>query len=215
MVSMIISESRCRRVLAPINSEIMQAVETSERATGIRRKLWTRNEAAKLADMFPGERYELIEGELINKMGQKPPHAYVIAVLTKILGAAFSGRIRIQSSITLPDPDGQYSEPEPDIVLLYSADPQFFTRHPGPDDIALLIEVADATFAFDRSTKYRLYARARIQEYWIIDIPNRRAVMCRSPQGDDYRSVTIFNEQDTIAPTSEPEFSLRVSELFS
>src|SRR5262249_58593782 len=105
---------------------------------------------------------ELIEGELINKMGQKPPHAYVIAVLNRLLGAAFPGRIRIQSSIALPDPDGQYSEPEPDVVLLYKDDPQFFTRHPGPKDIALLIEVADTTLGFDRSTKYRLYARAAI-----------------------------------------------------
>lgn len=112
----------------------------------------------------------------INKTGQSPPHAYVISVLNKLLGAAFSGRIRIQSSITLPDPEGQYSEPEPDIVLLHRDDPDFFHRHPGPNDIALLIEVADTPFAFDRSTKYRLYARPAIQEYWILDIPNRRAV---------------------------------------
>jgi Uma2 family endonuclease len=193
----------------------MQAVDTSERVTGIRRKLWTRDEAARLAEMFPGERYELIEGELINKMGQNPPHAYVIAVLTKIFGAAFSGRIRVQSSITLPDPEGQYSEPEPDIVLLHTDDPEFFGRHPGPKDIALLIEVADTTFAFDRSTKYRLYARAGIQEYWIVDIPNRRAVVCRTPQGDDYRLVTIFSEQETISPASEPEFSLQISKMFA
>jgi Uma2 family endonuclease len=193
----------------------MQAVDASERVTGIRRKLWTRDEAARLAEIFPGERYELIEGELINKIGQNPPHAYVIAVLNKLLAAAFSGSVRVQSSIALPDPEGQYSEPEPDIVLLHRDDPEFFDRHPGPKDIALLIEVADTTFAFDRSTKYRLYARAGIQEYWIVDIPNRRAVVCRTPQGDDYRLVTIFGEQETISPACAPEFSLRISKMFS
>ena len=134
--------------------------------------------------LAPGKRYELIEGELIDKMGQKPPHAYVITVLTKLLGAAFSGRVRIQSSINLPDPDGQYSEPEPDLVVLHNEDKEFFSRHPGPADIAVLIEVADTTFATDRSIKYRLYARAGISEYWIIDIPRQRAVVCRHPEGE-------------------------------
>ena len=124
----------------PINSGIMQAVDTSEAKPRVRRKLWTREEAARLTEMFPGERYELIEGELIDKIGQKPPHAYVIAVLTGLFGAVFPRRIRIQSSIALPDPEGQYSEPEPDVVLLHKDDPQFFTRHPGPEDIALLVE---------------------------------------------------------------------------
>src|SRR5262249_15697745 len=86
----------CSRRWRPIDSEIMQAVDTGEAKPGARRKLWTREEASKLIEIFPGERYELIQGELIGKMGQKPPHAYVIAVLNALLGASFPRRIRMR-----------------------------------------------------------------------------------------------------------------------
>jgi len=162
------------------------------------RKLWTREEAARLAELFPLERYELIEGDLINKMGQNPPHALVIALLTTLLAKSFPDRVRIQSSITLPDPDGKYSEPEPDVVLLHKDVREFAERHPGPEDIALLIEVSDATVETDRTVKYRLYARAGIAEYWIIDIPRRRTVVCRRPSGDEYCSVQIFGADETL-----------------
>ena len=191
--------------------------ETSvlERGSGPdHRKLWTREEAARLTELFPGERYELIEGELINKMGQRPPHAYIIAALTTLLAAAFPRRVRIQSSIALPDPDGRYSEPEPDAVLLHREDREFFARHPGPADIALLIEVADTSFAIDRSVKYRLYARAGIAEYWIIDIPNQRAIVCRRPEGEEYKSVTISAMDEKISPLAAPGFLLSLDSLF-
>jgi Uma2 family endonuclease len=178
-------------------------------------KRWTREEAAKLTELFPDKRYELIEGELINKMGQKPPHAYVIAVLTKLLGSAFPGRIRVQSSISLPDPDGQYSEPEPDVVLLHRESPEFFKRHPGPQDIALLIEVADTSLASDRSVKYRLYARAGITEYWIIDIETRRTIVCRYPAADEYKSVTIVEAAETVSLLVAPDFALSLEHLLN
>jgi Uma2 family endonuclease len=100
-------------------------------------------------------------------------------------------------------------------VLLRKQDPQFFTRHPGPEDIALLFEVAGTTFGFDRSTKYRLSARVGIQEYWIVDIPKRNAVVCRSPHGDDFHSVTILTEHETISPAAVPEFSFAVDQIFA
>ena len=192
----------------------MVGTSTLEERSHPNRKLWTREEAARLTELFPDQRYELIEGELIDKMGQKPPHAYVITVLTKLLGAAFSGRIRIQLSINLPDPDGLHSEPEPDLVVLHKEDQEFFSRHPGPADIALLIEVADTTFATDRSVKYRLYARAGITEYWIIDIPRQRAVVCRRPEGDEYNSVTIISATEEISPLAAPGFVLSLQSLF-
>lgn len=175
-----------------------------------RRKLWTREEALKLTELFPGSRYELIEGELIDKMGQNPPHSYVIARLNALLAATFPDRIRIQSSISLPDPDGRYSEPEPDVVVL-NRDNDFFDRHPGPADIALLVEVSDTTFSTDRQIKYRLYARAGIAEYWIIDILKRRAIVCRNPAGEDYRSVTIFDDTAVIAPAQLPDCPVSLS----
>jgi Uma2 family endonuclease len=174
------------------------ALQTVTAQRSGRRKLWTRDEAAKLTALFPHERYELIEGELISKMGQNPPHALVIAVLNEILSKAFSGRVRIQSSISLPGPDGIYSEPEPDVVLLHGNVRQFSDKHPGPADIALLIEVSDTTFDLDRSVKYRLYARTGIAEYWIVDVSRRRTVVCKRPSGEEYNLVQIVSANEDL-----------------
>jgi Uma2 family endonuclease len=119
------------------------------------RKIWTREEVARLGELFAGQRYELIEGDLINKMGQKPAHAYLISLLTTVLSRVFPAKIRVQLPIRLPDPQGITSEPEPDVVVLHqrSGASEFLRRHPGPPDIALLIEVSDSTFDMDRETK--------------------------------------------------------------
>jgi Uma2 family endonuclease len=126
-------------------------------------------------------------------MGQKPAHAYVVALLTAFLTAAFPERVRVQLAIAVADPT---SEPEPDLVLLRSTIRDFADRHPGPADIALVIEVADTSIEFDRGVKSRLYARAGIQEYWIVDIPGRRTIVCRRPDGDEYGSVVMYDGTD-------------------
>jgi Uma2 family endonuclease len=177
------------------------------------RKRWTVDELYKLAEIFPGERYELIEGDLICKMGQKPAHAYVIMVLTAVLTAAFPGRVRIQAPIRLPDPDGQYSEPEPDAVVASGSAGDFADRHPGAQDIALLMEVSDSSIHMDREIKYRLYARAGIAEYWIIDIPNRRTIVCREPAGDEYKSVTIRDADEEVTSPNTPGLTIFLKDL--
>ena len=146
-------------------------------------------------------RYELLGGELISKMGQKPPHSWVITKLNGVLVRQFgSDRVRIQLPIRLPDPAGIYSEPEPDVVLLYRESPEFQSRHPGTADIALLIEVSDTTFDRDRGVKYHLYASAGIAEYWILDIQERRTFVCRRPLGSEYQSVEIIPSGEPLVP---------------
>jgi Uma2 family endonuclease len=161
-------------------------------------KLWTREEAARLSEIFPDQKYELIEGELIDKMGQNPPHAYIISVLTEMLSTVFPGRVRIQLTITLPEPEGFRSEPLPDIVVVRKKSTEYFYRHPGPKDIALLIEVADTSLQMDRVIKARLYARCGIELYWVVDIPGRRIVVYRNPGPDEYNSVTIYQVHDQV-----------------
>lgn len=161
-------------------------------------KLWTREEVAKLNEVFPDQKYELIEGELIDKMGQNPPHATVVAVLNKIFGGAFPGNVRIQSAITLPEPENIRSEPEPDVVVLRKDVSEYFYRHPGPKDIALLIEVADTSSHMDRVIKSQLYARCGIELYWVVDIPGRRIIVYRNPSPEEYNSITIYQAHDQV-----------------
>jgi Uma2 family endonuclease len=156
------------------------------------RKLWTREEVARLNEIFPEQRFELIEGELINKMGQNPPNATLVAVLNGILSHVFPKRVRVQSAISLPDPEGIRSEPEPDIVVLKREITEFFHRHPGPEDIAVLIEVSDTSLQMDREIKARLYSRCGVEVYIIVDIPQRRVIVMQQPGPQEYSSVEIF-----------------------
>lgn len=177
---------------------------------------WTVEEAAKVAEVFPGERYEVIEGEIITKMGQKPLHARVLHMLTILLARPFGlERIRTQYPIRLPQPEGRYSEPEPDLVLLTGDGRGFVDHHPGPEDISLLIEVSDTSFQLDREIKYRLYARAGISEYWIVDIPKRRILVCREPAGDEYKSITMLEAGEKATSPRAPGFAVSFEELFA
>lgn len=77
-------------------------------------------------------------------------------------------RIRVQSAITTAE-----SEPEPDLAVVRGPANRYAQRHPGPEDIAIVIEVADTSMAHDRTYKGRVFASARIPQYWIINLPQR------------------------------------------
>lgn len=181
--------------------------------TQAHRKVWTRDEAAKLRDIFAGQRYELIEGDLIDKRGQRPQHAYVVSMLTSILAVLFAGRVRIQLPIALPEPEGTTSEPEPDVVLLQqdAVLSEFCNRHPGPQDIAMLIEVSDTTLQMDREIKGRLYARSGIAVCWIADVQQRRVIVFDTPGPDEYKTVRIFEQDEHVVVNGS---RLLVRELF-
>lgn len=139
---------------------------------GPKRKRWTRAECDFLVqnELLQG-RFELIEGEILSKMGQEPPHAFVIVRLTAWLMEIFGGRfLRIQLPIDVSEVDNDTNEPEPDATVVSLPDVEFLTGNPGPDTILLVVEVSDTTLRFDLRTKAALYARAQIPEYWVVDI---------------------------------------------
>jgi Uma2 family endonuclease len=178
-------------------------------------KRWTRAEFAKLDELFPDQLCELIEGHLINKMGQSPPHAHVIQLLTTILSVAFPYQVRIQSPITLPDPEGFRSEPQPDAVVLNKSFREI-PGHPRPEDIALIIEVSDTTLALDLTTKARLYSRCGIPEYWVVDVLQQQVMVFREPGPGDggYGLRNVYGADDTIS-TIDGKFQLQVHGLFA
>jgi Uma2 family endonuclease len=127
-----------------------------------------------------GDRVELIEGIVVMKMTQHPPHAvaidYTMDALRNLLPEGW--RLREQKPIKLSD-----SEPEPELVIVRGPLQRYETRHPRPADIALLIEVADTTIEGDRRDKGRMYARARIPIYWIVNLNDRQVEVYTEPKG--------------------------------
>ncbi len=177
---------------------------------------WTRSQvqAIREAGILNGRRYELIKGELYNKMGQKPPHAYAIERIREWLSGVFgANHVRDQKPIHVAPEDDEDSEPEPDVAVTLEPYQSYATRHPGPGDLALVVEISDSTVAFDRGTKAGLYARAGIQEYWIVDVKRRVIEVYRRPSPDGYEERTTYREDGQVSPLARPDARVRVAEL--
>jgi len=167
----------------------------------LRRKRFTREEFDRLiqSGFFDGQRYELIDGELIDKMGQNPPRAVAIRLALAWLVSVFKPNlIQIQLPIEASPADRGRSLPEPDLAILAEDKPEFTKRFPRGDEILLAIEVSDTSVSFDLSRKAALYAAAGVPEYWVLDLPRRRLVVHRKPSEASYRLTRWFAEEDMV-----------------
>jgi Uma2 family endonuclease len=157
----------------------------------------------------------LIEGELISKMGKKRPHANAIAVVHAWLLRVFGEKyVNQEASIDVAPEDNPTNEPEPDLIV-FSKPSREFKDNPRPADLRLVLEISDSTLNFDLTTKARLYARARIVEYWVVDIPGRRIIVHRDPQEGQYRSITAYAEQESVKPLTLPDGEFPVGSAFA
>ncbi len=141
---------------------------------------------------------ELLEGWIVPKMPRNPPHDVAINKAQKVfLGHLSPGwELRVQSAITTEN-----SEPEPDFAIVPSPPERFLHHHPKPEDIAVVIEVADSSLAHDREAKGRLYARARIPLYWVINLVDSQVEIYSRPSGPEtnpgYRRREDYNINDS------------------
>jgi Uma2 family endonuclease len=176
---------------------------------------WTRQqcEAIREAGILRG-RYELVDGEIISKMGQNPPHSYAVRMvmgwLVRVFGVEF---VLIQSTIDLAEFSPEYDEPEPDAAVTADPASAYARRHPGAADLLLLVEVSDSTVRFDRTTKAALYARAGIAEYWVLDIVGRQLFVHRQPAAEGYQDIIAYSAEENTATLARPEASVRVGDL--
>ena len=183
-----------------------------QEAADIPRKLWTRAEYRQLgADGYLQEgRYELVLGEIVQKMGQGRWHIIIGMRIIKILEDVF-GFDRLQAQSTLPL--GENGEPEPDLAVLNQSIEQFTDEEPTEKDTVLVVEVSNTTLAYDLSRKVRQYGNVGIPEYWVIDIPNRLLHVFREPTETGYASEAILTTDDEVRPLAAPDKPVRVADL--
>ncbi|MFV9505876.1 MAG: Uma2 family endonuclease [Oscillochloridaceae bacterium umkhey_bin13] len=142
---------------------------------------------------------ELLEGWLVTKMPKNPPHRLTTQLLREALAQVVPAGwyVDAQEPITTFD-----SEPEPDVVIVRGARRDYRDRHPGPADVALVVEVADTTLQRDRSTKQRLYAAAGITTYWIVNLPEAQLEVYREPSGPGgtphYAQRTVYPREAVV-----------------
>jgi len=126
------------------------------------------------------ERYELIDGWVVPKTRRNPPHEVCLNIVPDVFRPILprGWHPRIQSAITTDD-----SEPELDIAVVRGPARRYLRRHPGPADIAVLIEIADSSLDLDRDVKGPMYARAGIAIYWIINLVDNQVEVYTDPNG--------------------------------
>jgi Uma2 family endonuclease len=183
----------------------------------VHRKRWTRAEYESLSgnELLSQQRLELVEGELINQMGKGRPHTISLKRLERWLERVFGEYlVESEASIDVSAEDNPTSEPEPDIVVLDRDASLFPSANPGPQNIRLVIEVADSSLYTDLTIKAALYARAGIVEYWVLDIVARRMIVHRDPHDGRYTSIISFGANERVAALAAPGCALRVGDVF-
>ena len=123
---------------------------------------------------------ELLEGWLVQRMTKNPPHIVATGSLVDFIPPLLPGGwfLTIQDPIATPD-----SLPEPDVALIRGARRDYLQRRPKAADIALVVEVADTSLEQDRGLKKRLYARAGIVVYWIVNLVDEQIEVYSEPTG--------------------------------
>jgi Uma2 family endonuclease len=151
---------------------------------------------------------ELIEGEIVEMPPMGSRHAACIERLTTELVSRTTGRARVR--VQLPVRLDEHSEPEPDVALVKPRTDSYVTAHPGPGDILLVIEAAETTVHYDRTVKARLYARAGIAEYWLVDLRGERIDVHRDPADGRYRTVRVFRRGERLTVEALPSVAIPV-----
>jgi len=182
-------------------------------------RLWTREEYYKMAEtgvLRPGERVELIGGEVIAMVPQDSPHYTAIDLVEEELRKIFSAGyvVRVQG----PLDSGLTSLPEPDVAVVRGTIRDYAKAH--PTTALLVVEVAESSLAYDRSIKVSLYASAGIPDYWILNLIDRRLEVFRDPiampgqpHGYGYRTCTYYLAADAVTPLAAGQGSISVADL--
>ncbi|HZA40908.1 MAG TPA: Uma2 family endonuclease [Actinomycetota bacterium] len=157
------------------------------------------------------ERVELIEGEIVEMAPIGTRHAACVKLLNRLLAAAIPADVivAIQDPVTLD----AHTEVQPDVALVRARDDFYASAHPGPEDVLLLVEVADTSATYDRSIKVPLYARAGGGELWLFDLSTDTVGVHRDPSPDGYRDVTQIDLGGRLVPAAVPQVELEVSAI--
>ena len=184
-----------------------------------RTRRWTRAEYDRLIDkgvFQPDERLELLAGHLVVREPQGDPHTLAIELANEALRTAFGPewRVRVQLPIALDDE----SEPEPDVSV--APGPLREDSEAKPSRLVLVVEIAQSSLTLDREYKASLYARARVPEYWILNLGDRVLEVYREPHPDAsaphgwaYRSRQDLAAGEHVTPLAAPTARIAVAEL--
>jgi Uma2 family endonuclease len=182
--------------------------------TLIARRLFTVTDYHKMAEagiLNEDDRVELIEGEIVEMSPIGFRHLAQVDHLNVLFmrGLLDKAIVRVQGSVRL----NIHSEPQPDLVLLRWRADFYKNTAAGPEDILLIVEVADSSLAYDRDVKAPLYARAGVAEFWLIDLNAESIDVYRGPAPDGFREMFKAQGNDPLSPLAFPKLVLSCKEI--
>lgn len=165
----------------------------------------------------PDDRVELIEGVLHRMSPRGPRHAECLRRLLRVFITTLAGRAEVsaQGPITIP---ASGSEPEPDLTLVVPREGGYGDRHPLPNEVLLVVEIAETSLQEDRELKLPVYAAAGIEEYWILNLVDDQIEVYRKPVvlpdgGATYRERILYVRGDQVAPLRFPDCLIEVADV--
>ncbi len=208
--------------LAPLPTPVPPIGEPVAPDTGIFPRRWTVQEyhrAAQGGVFGPDERLDLIQGEILKKVAQNPPHRTALRNTAKTLERTLGAGFEVFSQA--PFVASADTEPEPDVYVVPGASNDYADRDIQTSDILLLVEVSDTTIGFDRGRKAAVYAEAGVADYWVLNVQERCLEVRREPAtlppGEPfpfgYQTITVFQEPEAVAPLASPDRPVRVADL--
>ena len=178
------------------------------------KKLFTVDEYYRMADagiLTEHDRTELINGEIIQMSAMGSRHAAVVTRVNNLLVPLFKDKALLRPQLPLRLND--FNEPEPDIVLLKPRRDCYSSRHPGPADVFLVLEISDSSLKYDRDIKLPIYARFLVPEVWIVDLPGDAVLVYRDPSEGGYATSLSFRRGDAPSCFAFPDVELPIEEV--
>jgi len=157
------------------------------------------------------DRVELIDGELLQMSPIGRRHAGCVNRLTRLFVNRAGGLavVSVQNPVRL----SEQSEPQPDLALLRPRDDFYASGHPGPEDILLLVEVAETSADYDRQVKIPVYAKAGVREVWLVDLTGGVVEVYRDPGQEGYRQVQTVSGVQQLVPLALPQIRFSADEI--
>jgi Uma2 family endonuclease len=176
-------------------------------------KRWTVQDYHRISEMgiLIGDRTELIDGQITIMAAKGTPHVTSLHLLANALRDRLGdlALVRTQDPIHLDD----FSEPEPDLAIVQGTILDYVEQHPRPEQIYLVVEVADSTLKQDSQIKDKLYAKAGIADYWVLAPQKRQLLIFRKPTSTGYTEHLILTEPNQASPLAFPDFAIALTSI--
>lgn len=150
---------------------------------------------------------ELLDGLIVEMPPEGPLHYSLGDNFADWLKIRLEGRakVRFDGPITLEN-----SEPEPDIAVVRIGD--YKTHHPYAQEVYWVLEFANTSLEKDLHEKLAVYARAKIPEYWVVNLKADEIIVCSDPRDNQYQQRQVYTA-GSLSSFAFPDLQVAVSML--